>query len=67
MHDSTVQYSHVIGFWILDSGILLYVSWRWEVRVSMIMLFGMLKLLLVLVIMVEGAIFLVIVNRILYS
>ena len=36
-------------------------------RVSMIMLFGMLKLLLVLVIMVEGAIFLVIVNRILYS
>ena len=68
MHDSTVQYSHVMGFWILDSGILLYVSWRWEVRVSMIMLFGiMLKLLLVLVIMVEGAIFLVIVNRVLHS
>ena len=37
-------------------------------RISMIMLFGiMLKLLLVLVIMVEGAIFLVIVNRVLYS
>ena len=37
-------------------------------RVSMIMLFGiMLKLLLVLVIMVEGAIFLVIVNRVLHS
>ena len=37
-------------------------------RVSMIMLFGItLKLLLVLVIMVEGAIFLVIVNRVLHS
>ena len=37
-------------------------------RVSMIMLFGiMLKLLLVLVIMVEGAILLVIVNRVLHS
>ena len=37
-------------------------------RVSMIMLYGItLKLLLVLVIMVEGAIFLVIVNRVLHS
>ena len=37
-------------------------------RVSMIMLFGiMLKLLLVLVVMMEGAMFLVIVNKVLHS
>ena len=56
----------------MDSGLWnKYNTCELEVRgesIRMIMLFGiMLKLLLVLVIMVEGAIFLVIVNRILHS